>query len=316
LRITVNDIIVESNNLSTEKFRKTITYKGQKINCYFFTSQKVIPEEQRHIVYTVFGKRIKNESVDFSYQIIKDMSKKVSCDADVSLLAEYLVTHKEDFQKNPQVNNVKIKIKKAFFEFLKEQDLIIKSINNIDDSNEIVNDLTKRIDTALQSNKELNFLYPFSKSGVRSILIPNKEGDIKITESGEIQKLNSINYYSNSERDPTSSADQDELPGIVKDNKGDKIGENKDRKSNSISIIIKEFPDDPREGWIDFDSKAILFNSEHKFAKRFENTKTLFDYNLTRVIISVLIKNKNDDEPMDALKTFEIFEKLLHEVWV
>ena len=129
LQITVDGTIVEPTKLYTEKFKKSVTYKGQKINCLFYISKEVIPEERRHIVYSVFGKRIKNEIGDFSYQIVEDMSKKVSCDADVSLLAEYLTTNKEDFHKNPQVNNVKIRIKEAFQKFLKENNLI-KSTNN------------------------------------------------------------------------------------------------------------------------------------------------------------------------------------------
>ena len=136
LQFTVDNIIVKPTNLSNEKFKKIVTYKGQKINCYFYISKEVIPEEQRHIVYTVFGKRIKNESGDFSYQIVEDMIKKVSCDADVSLLSEYLTTNKEDFNKNPKVNNVKIRIKETFQKFLKENNLM-KSTNNVKDSKEI-----------------------------------------------------------------------------------------------------------------------------------------------------------------------------------
>ena len=189
VQITVDGTIVEPTKLYTEKFKNTVTYKGQKINCYFYISKEVIPEEQRHIVYTVFGKRIKNESGDFSYQIIEDMSKKVSCEADVSILTDYLTTNKEDFHKNPQVNNVKTKIKEAFQKFLKENDLI-KSTNNVENSKEIVNDITKKLNIALQ-NKDLRFLNPFFKSTIQLLPISNVEGEIKISDV-EVQSVNRV----------------------------------------------------------------------------------------------------------------------------
>jgi hypothetical protein len=314
LKITVDGILIEPTKLSTEKFKKTVKYKGQKINCYFYISQEVIPEEERHIVYYVYGKRIKNESVDFSYQIIEDKSKKVYCDADVSLLAEYLTTNKEDFHKNPQVNNVKIKIKKAFFEFLKEKELIIKPANTIENSQAEVNALTKRFDIALQ-RKDLNPLYPFSKSTLHAILIPNREGKITITENKNIQSENEIIEHITPNCETNTHQPQEEVE-FAKDNKGNKTGEYKERKSNGIKIVEMDFERDPREGWIDFKERVIVFNKGHKFSKNFKNNQRLSKYNFIRVIISVLIKNKNEQEPMDALKTFEYFENLLHEVWI
>jgi len=101
LHLTVDGILVKSEEPLGDKTTKIISYKNQKIICDFWICKEEVPEEKRHIIYSVFGKRIKNESVDFSYQIIEDKSKKVTCEADVSLLAEYLSTNKENFHKNP-----------------------------------------------------------------------------------------------------------------------------------------------------------------------------------------------------------------------
>jgi hypothetical protein len=315
VQITIDGIIVEPNKLSTEKFKKTILYKGQKINCYFYISQDVIPEEQRHIVYSVFGKRIKNESVDFSYQIIEDKSKKVSCDADVSLLAEYLTTNKEDFHKDPQVNNVKTKIKESFQKFLKENDLI-KYANNLEDTKEIVNDLTKRLDIALQE-KDLSFLNPFSKSTNQLLPMSNVEGEIKISDTERENRLEKNNDDNLLKCPPNEGSKNgiNEEKNSVKDDQGDKMGSNKEHLSKGISIIDGDFPNDEREGWIDFDNKAIVYNNGHKFVKCVDRNKGLYNYNLLRVIISIIIINKNDHTQMDAVKTFEYFTKLFHKVW-
>ena len=45
------------------------------------------------------------------------MSKRVCCYADVSLIAEFLNSNKEDFQKNKKTNNVKKIIKRRFMTF-------------------------------------------------------------------------------------------------------------------------------------------------------------------------------------------------------
>jgi hypothetical protein len=319
LQITVDGIMVEPIKSPTVTFKKTIAYKGQRINCYFYICKEVIPEEQRHIVYSVFGKRIKNESVDFSFQIVEDKSKKVSCEVDVSLLAKYLTTSKEDFHKKAEVNIVKTKIKEAFQKFLKENNLI-KSNNNVEDTKEIDNDITKRLSMALQNN-DLRFLNPFSKSTVQLLPISNVEGEIKISDSESNERENQISSYNNNDKLPKSSNNGsskigvDEEKNSIKDDKGEKTGTNKEYHSKEIPIIDVDFPNDEREGWIDFDNKAIIYNHGHKFAKSFEKNKDLRNYNLLRVIISKIIINKNDYIQMDAIKTFGYFNKLLQESW-
>ena len=240
------------------------------------------------------------------------MIKKVSCDADVSLLSEYLTTNKEDFNKNPKVNNVKIRIKEAFQKFLKENNLI-KSSNNMKDSKEIVNDLTKRLDMALQ-NEDLRFLNPFSKPTVQLLPVSKVEGEIKISDSEGIQSTNGIQEKDNNSSE-SSMVDPKEGIDFAKDDKGDKAGENKERHSKGIHIIPVIAPDDLREGWIDFNKNAIVYNDGHNFVKSVEKNKGVYNYNLLRVISQVLITNKNDHANMDTIKTFEYYNKILHQVW-
>lgn len=314
LEIAVDGIAVRQIDPLGKQFEKIILFKKQKIPCYFWISEEEICEEQRHIVYTVLGKRIKNEQVDFSDQIAENMSKRVCCMPDVSLIGEFLNSNKEDFQKNKRTNNVKKVIKKAFYDFLRDNNLI-KVTNRVENNNQIFNDISERINMALQS-KELKFLNPFSNFSLRAIPIPNKEGEITITEMEGSQRVSGIEGNDNKNGLGTPTVGDEEGAGFVKDDDGDEIGENKERKSKGINISREDFPGDFREGWIDIENKGIVYNIGHKFSKLVASDVAVEKYNFVRVIIFTLIKNKNDQEPMDALITLQYVEKLLHEIWV
>ena len=102
--------------------------------------------------------------------------------------------------------------------------------------------------------------------------------------------------------------------GRQRDKDGKLTATEKQQKSRGLSIIIEDFPNDPREGWVDLDNKGVVYNNAHPFNANFSEKNT-FDYNLTRVVISSLIKYRNDQVNMDAKTTLEYMEKILHSVW-
>jgi hypothetical protein len=99
--------------------KRLINYKQKQITCHFYYDCDLaeLSDENRHLVYTVFGKRIFNERLEFEHQIVDDQRNKIFGIVDVSVLAKYLLGNKEEFQKNHEVNNVKQKIEKAFLGF-------------------------------------------------------------------------------------------------------------------------------------------------------------------------------------------------------
>lgn len=302
-----------------EKINLKIRVAGSHIPCHIWICKENIPEDRRHIVYSVFGKRIKNESVDWANQIKGDNSKKILCMADVSILAGHLVANKENFKKNFQTNKIRGQVNKKLFEELEKRKLIFKPEDITSKTNVVVNELTKRLDRILQ-NPELKFLNPFSSPREHSISVPSEDGDVTISDGPGRQDQETVeNEGEKTGNDSTSTGSpsgNDRGTGTYQDDMGEKKGLNKTRKTKGIYIIPEDFPDDPREGWVDVQNRAIVYNTGHRFSQSVSKNPSLHDYNLTRVVISALIKAKNDQREMDAVETLEKFERILHAVWV
>lgn len=293
--------------------KKVIVYKNEKIPCYFWITAEDIPETLRHIVYSVYGKRIRNELVDFSYQIKGELYDKVFCIADVSVLASHLNSNKEDFMKNYFVNGVKGKIKSEFYQFLQSKGLIVNPKEKGLSTNVITNELTKRLDKLLQQ-KDLKFLNPWLNPRIKFVAIPDENGNTRIQEVEGNQNVHGDGKIGNGDGIPTVGEDESSK-GYVEETKGDHIGSIEERRARGMSIIIEDYPEDPREGWIDMNNRGVVYNSGNKFAKNFQRTN-MFEYNVIRVIISTLVKSANDKVPMDAKTALETFEKVLHSAWL
>ena len=164
-------------------------------------------------------------------------------------------------------------------------------------------------------NEDLRFLNPFSKPTVQLLPVSKVEGEIKISDVEGIQSTNGLQENDNNNFSECSTVDPKQGIDFAKDDKGDKAGENKERHSKGIHIIRVIAPDDLREGWIDFNINAIVHNDGHNFVKSVEKNKGVYNYNLLRVISQVIITNKNDHANMDTIKTFEYYNKILHQVW-
>ncbi len=319
LELSVDDRPIMPWQPSGESIHVKIKVANSYIPCHIWICKDEIPEDRRHIVYSVFGKRIKNELVEWANLIKEDNSKKILCMADVSILAAHLVANKENFKKNFQTNKIRGQVSKRLYSELEKRKLIFKHEDITSKTNIVVNELTKRLDKILQ-NPELKFLNPFSNPREHDISVAREEGDITINEgpgkqapkTGETEGERTDND-SQSTKSPSGD---DHGTGTYQDDKADKKGVNKTRKTRGIYIIPEDFPDDPREGWVDVQNRAVVYNIGHPFSQSVSKNPSLRDYNLTRVVISSLIKAKNDQIEMDAIETLEKFEKILHAVWI
>lgn len=312
LKLTINGKNVHPWEPRGDKFKKIIKFKNQKIPCYFWISKEDIPEEGRHLIYSVFGKRIRADPVDFSYQIKGDMNNKVFCMADVTTMAEYLTSNKEDFMKNYFTNSVRGAVKKIFYEFLSEHNLLNKQVTTMETTNFVVNELTKRLDRLLQSN-EFKFLNPFSSPRSHLVSIKDEEGNVVLEQIDGVQKIEGTKGSNGIGEGVATVGDQSGV-GYSENQSGDESGKTVERKSRGLAIVDESYPDDPREAWVDPSNRVLVYNSGHAFNKKFEDS-SLFHYNLTRVCISALIKYRNDQVEWDPSTTLENFEKILHDVW-
>jgi hypothetical protein len=134
----------------------------------FVSGLSELPDEDRHIVHTVFGKRIFNERLEFEHQIVDDQRDKVFGIVDVSVLAKYLLGNTEEFQNDQKGNHVKLKIKKVCNDFLIDTGFIKDSQQQAPKANIFMNEFARRLDKQLQQ-EEFKFLNPFNDLRVRTV---------------------------------------------------------------------------------------------------------------------------------------------------
>lgn len=311
-----------------DKFRKSLTWKGNKISCYCWVSRNEIPEQRRHIVYSVHGKRIFNESISQPIQLREGVWNRVFCLVDVSHLAKYIRTDKESFANRPETSQTKQAVQKFFIDFLIEQGLTVKDNTSKVQTNEIVNEFTQELDRLLKT-KDFQNLNPFLNPRKRMVPGPDNDGDISISKvSGE-----SLNDGKNSVKEPGSDQEpssgqeprSDQEPGLgddtgfVKD--GDTAGKLKERKSRGIRIIpTEEFPTEKEEAWVDPNRDAVVINVLHPFYVTMQGSDRFgkFEkFNIQRILFEALIKFKNDElkDEWDPTKTLNTYRDLLHKTW-
>ena len=314
--VIVNGEKVEPYN-PKEQFEKQFTFRGNKINCYCWISRFEIPEQRRHIVYSVHGKRILNETITQPIQLKEGVWSRVFCLVDVSHLAKYIRTDKESFQNHWETNQTKQAVQKFFIDFLKDQGLTSKDNTSKVQTTEIVNEFTQQLDRLLKT-KDFKDLNPFLAPRKRMVPGPDGTGDIPISEVpgdglGDGEKP--------VKPGPGTEAGTGDGTGFVEDEDGDTVGTLKERKSKGIRIIpTEEFPNEKEEAWVDLSQGAVVINILHPFYVTMQGSDRFgkFEkFNIHRVLIEALIKFKNDElkENWDPIKTLNMYRDLLHKTW-
>ena len=171
-----------------DKYIKKVKYKGNTITCHVYVCKENIDDDRLHMIYSVFGKRIKNEKVNWSNEIKKEYSNRVFCIADVSILASCLTSNKENFRKDYLTSKIKKITTKTFYDELKEHNLIFSYQDITQNNNVVFNELTIKLDKILQ-NPELKFLNPFSNPRTHAVVIPDDTGDIPTKDTSGQQSV-------------------------------------------------------------------------------------------------------------------------------
>jgi hypothetical protein len=148
LKVYINHEMVEPIPLG-KSVKKIIYHKQKPITCYFYYENEV-EEENKHLVYTVFGKRIMTETFEFAHRVIEERRNKVFGVVDVRLLSKYLAINKEEFKKDPEVNAVKTKVRKEFYDFLKNKGFIKDSQQEAYKADLFTREFARRLDILLQ----------------------------------------------------------------------------------------------------------------------------------------------------------------------
>ncbi len=329
-----------------EKFRKSFTWKKNKIQCYCWIARNEIVAENRHIVYSVHGKRITNETISQPINLKEGYFTRVFCIVDVSHLAKYIRTDKESFEGNGETNQTKHAAQKFFVEFLTEQGLLVRGDSKTQ-TNEIVNEFTKELDRLLKT-KDFKDLNPFLSSRKRMVPLPDENGDFPISEvegeevsdgdgggvgegtdagHGEGEAFvedgdgGGVGEGTDAGHGEGTDAGHGEGEAFVEDSEGDEPGKHAEKKSKGIRIILtEEFPDEKEEAWVDLKQGAICINVLHPFyitMRESDRFGKFEKFNIHRILIESLIKFKNDEikDDWDPKKTLDMYRDLLHKTW-
>jgi len=308
-KITVDGKEIQAFN-PKGRFKKSFTWKGKKINCHCWISKDEIPEERRHIVYSIYGKRIFNEPISQPISLKEDYFNRVFCLVDVTHLAKHIRTDKESLDGNWETNQTRHAAQKFFVNFLTEHGLTGRDILK-PQTTEIVNEFTQELDRLLKT-KEFKDLNPFLTPKKRLVPMPDKNGDLPISEvegEGQVGEKGGGNGGG-------SDVGHGEGRSFVEDEQGDQPGTRKEKKSKGIRIIpMDEFPDEKEEAWIDLQLGAVCINVVHPFYVRMRDLDRFGK--LEKILIEALIKFKNEElkETWDPLKTLQTYRDLLHKTW-
>lgn len=293
-----------------DKYKKTFTWKRQKIPAICFISKETIPEERQHIVYTVYGKRIYNQSLGFTIRLREDYSNRVFCIVDLSILADQLTANKENFKKSIYTNDCRHNVENNFWKFLEEMGLTTK--DPTEPSQQMLkNELTNRLEELFRT-KEFNELDPFLTPRKRKTPMLDTDGDIVVSE---------VPGDGLGEGKGGKGRGRQHGPGdgtaYVEDEDGNEAAKMKERRSRGLHIIYDDgLQSHEEESVVSIQAGGIVIDTNHPFWLRCKKNHVLRNFNEMRVVIEALIKYKNDEVEWDAKETLERYRNLIHKTWI
>lgn len=302
-----------------KKSKRTFTWKGSKIPAICYISPVAVPEENRHIVLTVYGKRIENNLLENPIQIKGDYASRVFCVADVSILSEHLRLNKESFEKNSQTGKCRNKIKESFWKFLEHEGLLRKEKVS-SDTTVVVNELTKKLDVLL-NKKEFRELNPFLNPRNRNVPAKGGDEDFAVSETNEDNVASGTDDASDGiggddAVDDVSTSEKETGTDVIQDKSGKEQGSMKNKKSKGLQIIPAfDITIHTEEAYVDLQRGGVVVDMTHPFFQLCANNPSLQDFNLNRILIEALIKFKNDEIEWDAVQTLNKFRDLFHACW-
>ncbi|MDA1124713.1 MAG: ATP-binding protein [Crenarchaeota archaeon] len=292
-----------------DQFRQIFTWKKEKIPTLCFISKELIPETSRHIIYTVFGKRIYNKELDLAIRIKEDFSNRVFCIVDLSILADQLTSNKENFKRSPLTNDCKSQIEKNFWKFLEDQKLL--NVEFEKDTHIITNELTEKLDELLNT-KAFKDLNPFLSPRKKKTLTADENGDIVVSE---VPGEGNFDGKGGSGGDGSDRGIGDGT-SLIEDVDGAQKASKKEKKSKGLRLVYtKKLQTHNEEARIEPNAGAIIIDELHPMYTRTLSNRKIKKYNLMRIVIEALIRHKNEEVNWDAKETMIRFRDLLHAVW-
>ena len=294
-----------------DEYKRTFTWKKEKISARCFIAKETIPDERLHIIYTVFGKRIYNYKINLA-RVQPDYANRVFCIVDLSIFADQLTSNKENFKKGKglsMVNDCRNTVEKNFWKFLDEKGLTSKELGE-SAKRMVKNELVKRLEDAFR-DKAFSMINPFLSTRKRPIPSPDQAGDIPVSEiPGE------------SLGDDEGGKGEGTKPGVgdgtaaALDKDGKETAKMKERRARGIHIIYDDtLSKHNEEAFVALDVGAIIIDTIHPFWLKCKGNYSLKNFNEMRVVIEALIKFKSDELEWSPKETLEKTRDLMHKVW-
>lgn len=278
---------------------------------WLWLSREDVPIERKDIEYVVFGKRIKTEQCDFIFDAEEQYRSRIGAVLFADGLADFLTSNKTDFQRNQIRNTVYSKIREILYLWMVEEGLI--SAESTEKSKVVENDITQALDKLLQT-REFKWLNPWSSPVKRTTVVEDPNGKKTGSETDGSQVVGGTFGGGGTGKGVPTSGDEPGK-GISEDEKGSKRVAERQRMRKGITFNIESYPEDPREGWISFENKAVVYNTAHPFHVKIDKTgnRRLLRYDYTRVIISVLLSEaqKSEGEELTVSEAFSTMSDIL-----
>lgn len=291
--------------------RGTINLLKQNFPFEVWLTKDDLPQEKRNIEYTVYGKRVKCEiPAEVMWNVKQEYKNKIYCMIEADPISRFLTSNKEDFQKNQFRNLVFSRAREEVYTFAKKHDLLFEDEQTSKDGNTIIDtDITDELSKILETN-EFSWLNPWSFNRGTKTNLENPEGTVNMGPVEGIQNVKG-NQGGNGSGGGIDVPGPEEGRSKGEDHEGKYRGTETLIKRRGLGIVIVELEEDPREGWIQLDDKAVAVNYGHAMAKKIlkANNRKLERYHLSRVIISVLLKSAGENE----LKDMSISEAFSYE---
>jgi hypothetical protein len=291
-----------------DKYKIPFPWKREKIPAICYISKELIPEMRRHIVFTVYGKRIYNKELDLAIRIKGDFSNRVFCIVDLSIFADQLTSNKENFKKSPITSDCKTKIEAGFWKFLEDQKLL--NVEFQKDTHIVTNELTKRLDELLDT-KAFKDLNPFLNPRKRTTLKIDENGDVIVTEEpGEGPGDGDGGTGDGGDRGVGDGTT------LIEDENGVTTAIKKEKKAKGLRLVFtKQLQTHNEEAKVETNAGAIIIDELHPMYLRTNDSKKIQNYNLMRIVIEALIRHKSEEVEWDAKETMNRFKDFLHAVW-
>ncbi|MDI1495679.1 MAG: hypothetical protein K8823_987 [Cenarchaeum symbiont of Oopsacas minuta] len=311
--IKINGKILEHKFPSTEAiFKINTTIQGHPTKLTFLISENELDEDHQNIVYVAHGKRIENEKLETELSIKNNFGKKIFCYVDVGYMAKYVIKSKEGFEKNRPVSQIKNKIHNRFWKFVKDQNLYEDKIKNVTKNIEL-EILAKKLNKALQSEK-FKDLNPFLAMNKRKTIISSNDGNETVSETDGSQKSNSDNENNDNNRNGTAVGDNHRKAPVL-DDKADKLGNTKYRKTRGINISEIEHDEiERRESYVSEEHNAVIINIGHPFYKK-NIRSSIAEFHKYRIVIEALIRYQASVEQWNVDVAFDKARELLHDIY-